>query len=155
MNHAAKFAADEMLGRLAKWLRILGFDTVYRKQISDYELLALASRENRIILTRDRKLRAKSRTTPIVEIHEEAYLAQAKEVLTALHLPLRLEDVFSLCLDCNVPVDRIPKEEVSGKVPPYVWQKHDPFHHCPQCGKIYWGGSHYGNTVEKIKEFLK
>jgi uncharacterized protein with PIN domain len=150
-----RFFADEMLGRLARWLRILGYDTRYEAKISDYEFLRVASAEDRFILTRDRKLPEKSLVAKILVLKSERYAEQIKEVYDLMRLPVTYDRVFSMCLDCNLAVESLPKEKVKDRVPPYVYELHEAFHHCPRCGKVYWGGSHYANSLSKLKEILK
>lgn len=150
-----RFFADEMLGRLARWLRILGYDTRYEARISDYELLRLASAEDRFVLTRDRKLPGKTLAAKILVLKSDRYSQQIKEVCDLLRLPVNYDRVFSLCLDCNLAVEPLPKERVKDRVPSYVYDRHESFHHCPRCGKVYWGGSHYANSLSKFKEIFK
>ena len=149
-----KFLADEMLGRLAKWLKITGYDTVYFPKISDYELLRKASVDGRVILTRDRKLPEKLGGGKVVLIRSDHYLDQLAEVLS--HLNIRASDlkIFSLCLDCNVSVREVGKEKMEGRVPPYVFEKHTSFQQCPQCHKVFWSGSHYVNALDKLRGIL-
>jgi uncharacterized protein with PIN domain len=150
-----KFVADEMLGRLAKWLRILGCDTLYRTGVSDYELIRIAACEHRVIVTRDRKLGGKTVANRVLWVHSDRYEDQLGEVVAGLGLETRPEMLFSFCLDCNVPVVFVEKECIREAVPEFVYKNHASFHGCPVCGKIYWGGSHYQNAVRKISGFLK
>lgn len=151
---AIRFVADEMLGRLAKWLRILGYDTTYAPRISDYELIRQGALEGRIILTRDKKLPQKTVHPAVVVLESETYVEQCAELVRKLKLPVLEEKIFSRCLDCNTPVTVVEDlGKIQSLVPPYVYERHRSFHQCPACEKIYWSGSHYENTLRKIRAF--
>ncbi len=146
-----KLIADDMLGRLAKWLRILGFDTLYFPAIGNYDLLHRASLDGRTILTRDRKLPQKTLATPIFLIESDHYLKQVVEVVKKLDLKIDDDKIFSLCLDCNTKLAEVPKEKAKGLVPPYVFERHSSFHQCSHCQKVFWGGSHYSNSLKALR----
>ena len=141
-----KFLCDQMLGTLAKWLRLLGFDTFYASsEISDDELLNIAEREDRILLTRDKQLiiRAKKRGLAVTKIRSYDIELQIKEVLKDNHVKVEEENILSRCSNCNTILIKISKGKVQDLVPPKVFENHDVFWLCPSCGKIYWLGSHY------------
>jgi uncharacterized protein with PIN domain len=136
-----RFIADAMLGRLARWLRTLGFDTAYDAGISDAELVRRALGEERYILTRDRKLPEEWRIEGCLIVRAKRPLEQLAEVATAfgLEAPAHL---FTRCRACNrvlVPADR---DAVARRVPPRVIEREAAFVQCPACHRIYWEGSH-------------
>ena len=148
-----KFVCDVMLGTLAKWLRILGFDTKYSRDFEDDEILRIAEEENRIVLTRDKLLANKAKKA--VYINERSLDEQIKRVLNELKIDVDEGKILTRCILCNVRVKRIEKEKVKGKVPPHVFEIHDEFWICPNCKRIYWAGTHWQNMEEKIKEISK
>lgn len=145
-----KFVCDVMLGTLAKWLRILGFDTKYSKDFEDEEILKIAEEENRVVLTRDKLLANKAKKA--VYINERSLDEQIKKVLNELKINVDEGKILTRCILCNVKVEKIEKEKVKGKVPSHVFEIHDEFWICPNCKRIYWAGTHWQNMEEKIKE---
>jgi hypothetical protein len=148
-----KFILTKELGRLAKWLRILGFDTVYYNQDNLSSLIIQALRDERIILTRNQHL-PQARGLKIVLIKNEKIKKQVAEILQTLKLKPEPEMMFSRCILCNTELVYITKDEVKDKVPEYVFNTHEDFITCPQCNRIYWRGTHWGNvrkTLEEVK----
>lgn len=135
------FACDAHLGKLARLLRLLGFDTVHRNGIGDEELVAL-SRAGRILLTRDRQLLKHGGVTHGYWVRSTAPLAQAQEVIRRFDLRKRIAP-FTRCLACNGLLQPIPKEEALPQVPPRVREWCEEFLVCPDCGRIFWPGTHY------------
>lgn len=148
------FIADAMLGKLAKWLRILGYDVVYEPFISDDGLIARAIQGHRIILTMDRKLTERKSAKNSLLIRSPYYREQLKQVITAYHVGYQ-SGIFTRCLPCNTQLVRIDKEQVKDKVPPYVYSTHDEFDVCPQCNRLYWSGTHRVKMLEMLEEILK
>ena len=147
-----KFICDDMLGKLAKLMRALSFDTYFQKDIQDHQLLRKALEEERVVVTRDRKL-VQVKTIPhYVLIWSDQPLAQLEELLQKLSVSLKKENVFSRCMECNTILKRIDKEKVKDKVYPYVYQTQENFWHCPTCDKIYWAGTHIQRMQEKLKK---
>jgi hypothetical protein len=146
----AKFILDVHLGKLAHYLRLLGFDTIYRNNFSDQELAQISSNERRILLTRDRHLLKRSIITHGYCIRETAPKKQLTEVLKRFDL-FKSINPFSRCLDCNTFLEEIPKEKISDRLPLKVKEHFDEFVRCPSCDKIFWQGSHY----EKMKDFVQ
>jgi uncharacterized protein len=148
-----KFILSKELGRLAKWLRILGFDTVYYNQDNLSSLIIQALRDERIILTRNQRL-PQARGLKIVLIKNEKIKKQVAEILQTLKIVLEPEMMFSRCILCNTELVYITKDEVKDKVPEYVFNTQEDFLTCPQCNRIYWQGTHWGNvrkTLEEVK----
>jgi hypothetical protein len=143
------FAVDKMLGKLAKWLRILGYDAYYSNKIKPETLISLAIRDNRIILTRNHKLLKRKHNIPVILIHSDTVEKQLKELNTTV--PLSTERFFTRCPICNRKTYPIDKEGVKDIVPPYVYQTQDKFTHCIRCGRIYWQGTH----ITRAQEWLK
>lgn len=136
-----RFFADAMLGRLARWLRTLGFDTAYDDGISDAALVKLALSEGRYILTRDRKLPEEWRVEGCLIVRADKVLDQLVEVAAAFDLeaPARL---FTRCRACNQLLVTADRDVVARRVPPRVLEREVAFLQCPACERIYWEGSH-------------
>jgi uncharacterized protein with PIN domain len=139
-----------MLGRLARWLRLRGYDTAYDNAADDHELARRARSEGRVLLTRDRELadRAGLRT---LFIESETLEEQLAEVRAAFGSPP--DPALSRCSVCNEPLEEVPSDKVAGLVPAYVLREHSHFRRCPGCERIYWPGSHVeamGEVVEGL-----
>ncbi|MGC9357591.1 MAG: Mut7-C RNAse domain-containing protein [Anaerolineae bacterium] len=146
-----RFLADAMLGKLARWLRFLGFDTLYL-QADDHLLAHRARAEDRILLTRDREL-AKRRGLRSILIVSQDLEEQLVQILTEVGEPS--DKTPARCMRCNVPLVEISLEEASTHVPPYVAQTQEEFRQCPQCGKVYWHGSHWKSMQKRLREVLE
>lgn len=148
-----RFIVDAMLGRLARWLRVLGYDAAYEAEIEDAELVRRALREGRIILTRDRSLPQEWRMESCLVVEGERPLHQVRQVVEIFDL--RWEDrLFSRCTVCNARLESASRHEVAGRVPPYVWEHHEAFARCPSCGRIYWKGSHVHRMRRRLRRAL-
>jgi uncharacterized protein with PIN domain len=130
-----------MLGRLARWLRLLGFDCAYASEIADEELARLGVAEGRLILTRDRSFPEDWWIPGVYLVREEDIGAQLAEVIRQFGLASSIR-VLTRCSDCNLPLRPVPCAQVSGRVPPRTLELHDTFAECPACGRVYWEGSH-------------
>lgn len=151
-----RFIADAMLGRLARWLRMLGFDTLYYKDISDAGLLKIARQQDRFILTRDTHFLQFKNLSDFLLISSNNTLEQLIETITALNIK---EFSISRCVKCNgVLVGSVEREEVKGLVPEHVYIHFDKFLKCGDCGSIYWEGSHmrrFRETIHRISLKMK
>jgi len=136
-----RFAADAMLGRLARWLRVLGFDTHYDPAIADPVLVGLANAEQRVLLTRDRHLLRELRPLRALEVRQDDPLHQLRDVAEALSLPGPVA-MFSRCLLCNTPLETISEAEAAALLPELRFPLPAPPRRCPSCGRVYWEGSH-------------
>ena len=130
-----------MLGRLARWLRVLGFDTRYEPTLADPALVAIANAEARVLLTRDRHLLRELRPVRALEVMGDEPLVQLRGVIAALAL-LAPQELFTRCLLCNAPLDTLPPDEGHALVPPEARGLPGPVRRCPACGRVYWQGSH-------------
>jgi uncharacterized protein with PIN domain len=147
-----KFIADRNLGKLTKWLRILGYDTVFYRENIDREFLRAGAKEKRIVLTRRRDMAQRNFTGRMVIIYHDRVYDQLQELREKASLDLNPRNLFTICLECNQPLQTISKENTAEKVPPYVFQTQDTFLTCPECGKIYWPGTHKDNILRLIKD---
>lgn len=137
-----RFVADEMVGKLARLMRMLGFDAVYVNPIPDSRLIEISLSEKRTILTRDTRLIQRVLVKDFVLIENDDPEIQLKYVLDKLNLKAGKEKFLTRCLDCNTILVDIEKEKVRGKIWPYTYATHKKFKICPNCGKIYWEGDH-------------
>jgi uncharacterized protein len=143
-----KFIADVMVGKLARWLRILGFDVVYSNKFEDDEIIRIAEAEDRLILTRDTGLisrRIKARWLFIASDHCREQLRQVIDTFS-----LREFHVFTRCVECNTPLNAVDKESVFEKVPPFVYLTQKRFAMCPSCNRVYWHGTHAEEILKRL-----
>jgi hypothetical protein len=147
-----RFAADAMLGRLARWLRLLGFDCAYDAEIADEEIVRLARSERRTLLTRDRRLPEEWWIREIYLVREEDIRRQLVEVIERFDLASSVR-VLTRCSECNRVLNRVTRAHVSGRVPPRALELHDVFSECPACGRVYWEGSH-ASRIRALAERL-
>lgn len=138
MDETPKFCADRMLMRLARWLRLLGADVVTDASLSGAELLKRARAENRVLITRDKRLRT-ARDAMFLE--SNAIREQMREIVARLGLDVRANP-FTRCSRCNRPLLPVARELVARRVPPYVFASHNQFAECGGCGRIYWPETH-------------
>ena len=144
-----KFIADCMLGKLARWLRILGYDTAYKTFAEDDHLLEQAEAENRILLTRDGPLFERAPQNRCIHIDHDALEDQMAQLVHALGLTLDREP-FTRCLSCNTPLGEISRDEAGGRVPPYVFQAQKRFFKCPADDQVFWRGTHVDRMDERL-----
>jgi uncharacterized protein with PIN domain/sulfur carrier protein ThiS len=149
-----RFALDTHLGRLAAYLRMLGFDTVYRNDYADEELAHLSSSEGRILLTRDRGLLKRGVVTHGYCVRETNPRRQLVEVLRRFDL-FQAVAPFRRCIRCNGSLETVSKEAISHQLPPKTRQYYDEFHICQGCDRIYWKGSHYQRMQQFIARVLE
>ena len=143
LGHWAKrrFVADAMLGRLARWLRLLGFDCAHDPEITDAEIVRLAAAEGRVILTRDRRLPEEWWVDDIYLVRADGTRPQLSEVVAHFDLAASIR-ALTRCSECNRALERVARSALSGRVPPLVFERHDTFSECPDCGRVYWEGTH-------------
>jgi len=146
------FICDTMLGKLARWLRILGYDTLYTRE-EDNDILAIARRENRMILTRDREL---------AERAERGFLLrgfsideQLMELLKAGIITIDESRMLTRCTLCNSILRQVDKDQVEGKVPEGSFESSDRFWYCGHCDKYYWTGKHWADIRERVERLRR
>ncbi len=148
------FIADCMLGRLARWLRVLGFDVLYVSRIDDDALLGVARREGRVLLTRDTGLLERAADHPALLVTSGKWEDQLVQVLQEFGLE-KLVAPHTRCLDCNVLLKSVPKDRARNLAAPFVLERAEAFALCPACGRLYWRGSHASDMDARIGRILK
>jgi uncharacterized protein with PIN domain len=147
IDSPTRFVVDGMLGSLARWLRILGYDTDYANQRDDPELVRIARAENRVLLTRDREL-AGRRGVHALLIESQSLDEQLAQVTDAFPPPSEAQP--GRCSVCNTVLVETSPEEVAHRVPRYVLRQHHQFMRCPGCDRVYWRGSHWRNMQARL-----
>lgn len=145
-----RFFADAMLGRLARWLRILGYDTRYEAHVDDAALVRCALQERRVILTRDRALPEEFRVSALVLIESEKPAEQLRELVTRFALDPEAR-LFTRCSRCNASLESVERDAIADRVPERVLRDQPHFKSCPHCGRVYWEGTH----VERIRSAIR
>lgn len=148
-----KFILDVHLGKLAAYLRMLGFDTLYRSCFSDLELARLSSEEKRILLTRDRGLLKHTCVRHGYWLRNTDSRKQAEEVVQRFDLGRRIHP-FTRCMACNSVLYSVSKAEIVPLVPQRIMELHDEFRQCEPCGRVYWEGSHHNRMARFIQQLV-
>jgi uncharacterized protein with PIN domain len=144
-----RFIADVMLGRLAKWLRIAGFDVLYSNAFTDDELVARSTAENRILLSRDARLLVRKAVKRFIFLESTDVGEQIRQVFEVTGAPT-LPSLLSRCPACNEPLVPALRKSVRDSVPPYVFDTQHAFKSCPQCRRVYWAGTHRESVVRTL-----
>lgn len=141
----ARFIVDTNVGKLARWLRMLGYDTLFINNIDDEELIAIGLKEKRALLTKDTQIMQRRVVTSdrlkAILIQSDDVKAQLLQVVRAMKLDQ--ERKFTLCLECNEPLVPKRKDEVQELVPPYVFKTQSNYYQCPSCQRVYWRATHW------------
>jgi uncharacterized protein with PIN domain len=145
-----KFLADEMLGRLAKWLRLLGYDTVYVRGISDSHLIERAAPEDRIILTRDTRLILRKRCHNYIFIHDDDWRNQLLQVYNEVEL--NMVALFTICPVCNELLRQAEKDSIEAVVPSYVYDTQETFAVCHGCSRVFWAATHAKKIISELEQ---
>ncbi len=148
-----RFLCDRHLGKLAKWLRILGYDTLWNPADMSQDFLRRGGRDGRIALTRKRDLEGVGLDRLIV-VKADRVDEQIGEILDKLALTPDPKDRLTLCLRCNATLEAVVKEGMEGAVPAHVYQNNTCFRRCPICGRIYWRGTHTRNVEEFLRRHI-
>ncbi len=153
-----KFIVDHNVGKLAKWLRMLGYDTLFFNGDNDSQMVSAALSEGRIILTRDTQIIKRRVVTSgklkALLLRSDNPGEQIKQVVETLNLGGHARP-FTLCLECNKPLEERSKEEVKDRVPPYVFKTQEHYVECPSCHRIYWKGTHWQAMIKKVAVFTR
>ena len=150
-----KFVVDHNVGKLVKWLRMMGYDTLFFTGDDDWQMVMTSLNESRVILTRDTQIMrrgvvAGGRVKAVLIESDEPEL-QIQQVIDTLNLDTQ-SGLFSLCLECNQPLEERTREQVRERVPPYVFQTQDRYVECPYCHRIYWRGTHWQAMTRKLEK---
>ncbi len=136
-----KFIADVMLGRLAKRMRLFGFDVLYDRTMNDNEIIRISLTQDRVILTRDTGLAERPLAANHLFIENDNVREQLRQVMETFHIE-KVPGPLTRCSVCNSPLSPVAKQDVKDLVPQYVYEKNNSFLRCEKCGKAYWKGTH-------------
>ncbi len=153
-----KFIVDNNAGKLAKWLRMMGYDTLFFTGDDDWQMIVTALNEGRVILTRDTQIMRRgviaSGRLKAILVQSENSEEQKRQVVETLNLDCQ-SGLFTICLECNQPLEERTRQQVKGRVPPYVFQTQDQYVECPSCHRIYWKGTHWQSMTRKLERLVK
>lgn len=150
----SKFITDASLARLAKWMRLLGYDTVVFTKEAGREMLRQADAEGRIVLTRRRDMIERQFSGILFLITDVIVSNQLKAVIEKFSLKINRQKMFWICLECNKKLHPVERNEVRDLVPPYVFENCEKYNQCPRCGKIYWMGTHPRNALRFMEKHI-
>ncbi len=148
-----KFILDVHLGTLARYLRMAGFDTVYRNDLDDPEIAAISQEETRIVLTRDIGILKRNEVRRGYWVRNTDPDKQFREIVERFHLNTKLNP-FKRCIRCNGVIRKVPKQDILHLLPNETKKNYTDFSRCRKCGNIYWKGSHYRKMMEKLNTVL-
>ena len=153
----AKFIVDTNVGKLARWLRMMGYDTLFINPIDDRGLIGIALKEKRVLLTKDTQIMLRRVVTSgklkVILIEGDDPKEQLRQV--ARTMKLNQEQKFTLCLECNEPLVRREKADVRHLVPPYVFQTQSQYYQCPTCHRVYWQGTHWQRMKRELETIME
>ena len=151
------FLTDGMLGKLARWLRMLGHDVKYSTKMADDELLALAKEESRVLLTRDLELyqRAVGRGIETFYVDGKTEPERLAQLAERYKFPLEIDMDKSYCPKCSTKLNPAAKQQIQGEVEKNTFLHYEKFWKCPNCQQIYWQGAHWKQIIETLKEVEK
>ncbi len=152
MTDEREFILDAALGRLARYLRMLGYDAIYLKDASGPEVLRETLRTGRTLLTRRRDL-AERWDIESYLVKSDRVLEQVAEVAAAFGLEMT-HRAMTRCIECNVLLEPVTKEDVIEELPPHVRKTQNIFSRCPECGRIYWPGTHFARSLARLMRAL-
>ena len=153
-----KFIVDQNVGKLAKWLRTMGYDALFFNSGDDSRMIATALAEGRVMLTRDTQIMKRRIVTSgrlkAILIQSDEPERQMRQVIDSLSLDCQFRP-FTICLECNHLLVERDKQQIKDLVPPYVFQTQSQFMECPACHRIYWRGTHWQAMTRRLKKFVK
>jgi uncharacterized protein with PIN domain len=152
-----RFITDGMLGKLTRWLRMLGHDVNYYRSSDDKKLVEMAKSETRVLLTSDLKLHQQALTKGIETVLVEATDGTEKlaDLAKRFNFKLEIDLSASRCPKCNTPIEVVPKEAVTHQIPEGTSTNYNDFWKCPGCGQVYWQGAHWKKIEKTLKEAKK
>lgn len=154
-----RFIADVNVGKLAKWLRMVGFDTVSFDGVDDAEIVEIGRAEGRVVLTRDTGIVARRSIAggqvKAILIESDRLNRQITQVIRELKIDYAKLKPLTICLECNQPLVARNKVDIKDRVPPYVFNTQEQFVECPQCNRIYWKGTHWPAMQRKIGNMVE
>lgn len=152
-----EFIVDNNVGKLAKWLRIMGYDAVLFREKDDGEMIRTALSENRVILTKDSQIMKRRLVTSgrlqAIHIEGDDPKGQLRQIVSTLNLDYQLRP-FSLCLECNQSLVERDRDEMRDLVPPYVFKTQSQYMECPSCHRIYWQGTHWEAMSKELENLM-
>jgi uncharacterized protein with PIN domain len=150
------FVVDGMLGKLSRWLRMMGHDVDYSNKLDDAELMAIAKKENRVLLTRDLALYQRALAKGIEAFYVEGTTESERlaELARRFHIPLAIDLKSSRCPRCNAPLQSVPKERVADRVEKNTFIHYSAFWECPS-GHVYWQGAHWTKILATLEDAEK
>ncbi|MEZ5358820.1 MAG: Mut7-C RNAse domain-containing protein [Candidatus Zixiibacteriota bacterium] len=149
-NIEHRFICDDHLGKLARYLRVCGFDTVFDRTMGNGQLLQIALQDNRHILTRDTGLIEFTLVRNYILIESDDWAEQLKQVVDEYALTIDTAQFFSRCLEDNAPTVAVEKSSIRDLVYPYTYENHDDFRQCPLCRRVYWHGTHVKAMLDRL-----
>jgi len=150
-----KFITDTNLGKLAKWLRILGYDTILYTGIADRDFLRKAGREGRFVLTRKKDMSTRQFSGKLIRVECDHVEDQLAEVMDKLSISPDANRMFSICVKCNQALETVEKGDILGMVPAFVYDTHGAFRRCPLCKGIFWPGTHVDNVINYLDKHTR
>jgi len=154
----SKLIVDGMLGNIAKWLRLLGIDVQYERNMDDEELIQMALKNDAILITGDEELSFKAFKRKIKVIYIQNKIPKEiaiKKILKELNLRKEDLNIGSRCIVCNNLLKQVNKENITDKIPSKVLESNEEFWYCDKCKKLYWYGSHWKNIEKELEELLR
>jgi len=149
-----RFIADVMLGRLARWLRIAGFDVLYSNRFSDDELVSISNGDGRILLSRDTRLLVRKAVRNFIFLESQDIQDQIRQIFEAIQVTA-LPSLLTRCLSCNKALVEASPESVRQRIPAYVYETQSRFKSCPECRKVFWAGTHRSSVVKILEKLLR
>ena len=150
-----EFLVDHNVGRLARWLRLMGYDAVFFTGGDDSEMVARALKDNRVILTRDSRIikrrLVKSGRLRVIFFESDNPEEQVRRLMAEMNLKSHFRP-FTRCLECNQPLEERDKQQLKDRLPPYVYRTQAQFMECPACRRLYWRGTHWRAMSRWLEE---